>query len=591
VLSGHGDRVASAAYSPDGTRIVTASYDKTARIWEARTGAQLAVLSGHGDRVASAAYSPDGTRIVTASYDKTARIWEARTGAQLAVLSGHGDFVASAAYSPDGTRIVTASLDKTARIWEARTGAQLAVLSGHGGLVVSAAYSPDGTRIVTASDDKTARIWEARTGAPLAVLSGHSGLVTSAAYSPDGTRIVTASFDKTARIWEARTGAQLAVLSGHGDFVASAAYSLDGTRIVTASLDKTARIWEARTGTQLAVLSGHGDAVESAAYSPDGTRIVTASDDRTARVWDARVPATIVAQILWDAAAQTDPLPDVDRNRLGLLPDARVRKWSTHGSACDQAAAAFYDPDRLTPGLAQATIVADVANAGCFQKTANVATTPRLLYQRGRTLLAKSDVKGARQQFELAVSEGYRAARIDLANLLLDSSAGMLDPNRAVLLYEQAWQAGVLIAAFELGHLYEYGLRGPDAASTAVLPTDPSKAWLWYQKGADTGEPNALAQFAERDERNAAAETDPSKRNALLLQAFRFYAAAAERAHDEDWPDEAWRNWRYRRATLARLLAREGMMPQVADAYQTERDKWSPHTPTMWQTIAARLHL
>ncbi len=126
--------------------------------------AQLAVLSGHGDLVQSAAYSPDGTRIVTASFDKTVRIWNARTGTQLAVLSGHGGFVNSAAYSPDGIRIVTASDDKTVRVWDARTGAQLAVLSGHGNSVRSAAYSPDGTRIVTASQDKTARIWDARTG-------------------------------------------------------------------------------------------------------------------------------------------------------------------------------------------------------------------------------------------------------------------------------------------------------------------------------------------------------------------------------------------------------------------------------------------
>ncbi len=176
VLSGHDDYVNFAAYSPDGTRIVTASSDKTARVWDARTGAQLAVLSGHGDRVYSAAYSPDGTRIVTASIDKTARVWDVRTGAQLAVLSGHGDRVYSAAYSPDGTRIVTASMDKTARVWDAHTGAQLAVLSGHGARVNSAKYSPDGTRIVTASEDKTARIWDARTNAQLAVLSGHGNL-------------------------------------------------------------------------------------------------------------------------------------------------------------------------------------------------------------------------------------------------------------------------------------------------------------------------------------------------------------------------------------------------------------------------------
>ena len=94
----------------------------------------------------------------------------------------------------------------------------------------------------------------------------------------------------------------------------------------------------------------------------------------------------------------------------------------------------------------------------------------------------------------------------------------------------------------------------------AKFQPDPAQAWAWYQKGADAGEPTALARFGERDEQNALSEQDPLKAHALLLRAFRFYAAAAERAHDEDWPDEAWRSWRYRRATLARLLAREGMM-------------------------------
>ena len=83
--------------------------------------ALFAVLSGHEDIVTTAAYSPDGTRIVTASRDKTARIWDSGTGAPLGVLSGHSGIVESAAYSPDGTRIVTASADKTARIWDART--------------------------------------------------------------------------------------------------------------------------------------------------------------------------------------------------------------------------------------------------------------------------------------------------------------------------------------------------------------------------------------------------------------------------------------------------------------------------------------
>ncbi|WP_051261012.1 TIR domain-containing protein [Desulfovibrio inopinatus] len=286
VLRGHGDGVSSEAYSPDGTRIVTASHDGTARIWDATTGKELAVLRGDGDPVNSAAYSPDGTRIVTASHDGTARIWDATTGKELAVLRGYGDPVNSAAYSPDGTRIVTASDDDTVRVWDADTGKQLAVLRGHDFSVTSAEYSPDGTRIVTASWDNTARIWDAATGKQLAVLSGHGDSVVNATFSPDGTRIVTASRDNLARVWDAATGKQLAVLRGHDSWVDSAAFSPDGTRIVTASPDDTARVWDAATGKQLAVLSGHDNGVTSAEYSPDGTRIVTASWDNTARIWD-----------------------------------------------------------------------------------------------------------------------------------------------------------------------------------------------------------------------------------------------------------------------------------------------------------------
>ena len=192
----------SAAFSPDGARVVTASLDYTARLWDVATGASLAVLQGHTRGVSSAAFSPDGARVVTACSDNTARLWDVATGASLAVLQGHTQTVTSAAISPDGARVVTASWDNTARLWDVATGTSLAVLQGHTQTVASAAFSPDGARVVTASWDNTARLWDVTTGASLAVLQGHTQRVNSAAFSPDRTRVLTASSDTTARLWD-----------------------------------------------------------------------------------------------------------------------------------------------------------------------------------------------------------------------------------------------------------------------------------------------------------------------------------------------------------------------------------------------------
>ncbi|HEY5048551.1 MAG TPA: TIR domain-containing protein, partial [Rhizomicrobium sp.] len=289
VLRGHNHQVLSAAFSPDGSRIVTASRDKTARIWDAGTGRQIAILRGHKGPVMSAAFSPDGKRVVTASDDRTTRIWDSNTGREIAILHGHEDAVEDAAFSTDGRKIVTASADKTARIWDADTRHEIVTLRGHEGRVESAEFSPDGKRVVTASDDNSARIWDANTGDKIAILRGHENIVTSAKFNFDGTQIVTASQDKTARIWDAVTGREIEVLRGHDDFVNSAAFSPDSRHIVTASNDKTVRIWDADTGREVAVLRGHDDAVNSAAFSPDGRHIATASDDRTARIWDVGI--------------------------------------------------------------------------------------------------------------------------------------------------------------------------------------------------------------------------------------------------------------------------------------------------------------
>jgi WD40 repeat protein/serine/threonine protein kinase len=574
LLEGHTQLLAGADYSPDGSRIATASMDTTARLWDAATGRELTQLKGHTQLVLSAEFSPDGQRVATASDDRSARIWDTATGRQILVLEGHTEQVEGAKFSSDGRRVVTASYDKTARIWEAATGRQIVQLSGHADRLNWAEFSPDGRRVVTASWDKTARIWDAATGRQIMVLGGHSDSVATAAFSSDGRRVLTSSFDKTARIWDGATGREIMRFSGHTGWVTSAEFSPDGLRVVTSSNDKTARIWDAATGWQLLVIR-HADEVDTAAFSPDGKHIVTASWNNTARIWDARTDA-IDIQIRWAAASQFDALPGVERFQLGLPAAPEVRQWPVGKSKCDEAAAAPYDPDRHAAGFMLDQIVADIAVEACADGSERPNDRSRSLYQMGRALMASGKFPTAARDLDQALSLGYRAAAVDLATLLSQNTGGMLDISRALSLYERAYSGGIAIAAFHLGALFEHGVKRTGDDDEFWLAPDPVRAWGWYQKAAAAAEPNALARFAEKAGDAAFSETDPAKRNGYRLESFRRYAAAAERARIEDWPDEAYRNWRYQRASLARLLANEGMMRDIADAYDDVRNQYAP---------------
>jgi hypothetical protein len=190
-LYGDGYPVNGCAISPDGSFIVSASFDDTLKVWDAKTGAQRLSLSGHTVDVNGCAISPDGSFIVSASNDNTLKVWDAKTGAQRLTLSGHTDVVTGCAISPDGSFIVSASRDNTLKVWDAKTGAQRLTLSGHTDVVKGCAISPDGSFIVSASRDNTLKVWDAKTADCLAALYIDSPL-NACACSPDNERIVAA---------------------------------------------------------------------------------------------------------------------------------------------------------------------------------------------------------------------------------------------------------------------------------------------------------------------------------------------------------------------------------------------------------------
>lgn len=406
VLKGHKGLLWGASFAPDGSRIVTASEDKTARVWNAENGDQLATLRGHTEGVRVASFSPDGRQVITASTDKTARLWNAETGQQSAVLE-HDGVVRSAAFSPDGRRVVTASDDNTARVWDVQTRKQIA-LKGHTARVRNAAFSPNGRYVLTASDDRTARLWDSGTGERIHILEGHMQSVRGVAFSADGERAVTTSLDHSARVWSVETGKPSFVLE-HDDVVSGAAFSPDGRRIVTVSDDNTAAIWDAQTGERIApligrtaafspeghsivtsdgdtariwnadngklatILGGHRGQLKSAVFSPAGQSVLTASDDNTARLWSPWTEPNTQLAVLAEhrGFVQRAVFSPDGRRALTSSDDNSVRLWDAETgrqiatfTRAGLGSAAFSPDGRLVAMPDRNTVVVRDANAG-----------------------------------------------------------------------------------------------------------------------------------------------------------------------------------------------------------------------------------
>jgi WD40 repeat protein len=321
------------AFSPDSSRLATASNDKTVRIWDVQKGALLAVLSGHRDEVREVGFLGDGKRVVTRSDDGTVRIWQTVAGNEIlpgpefhekiirafyrdgAVLLlrqesdgsmtlwdyTHGALVTSlkgpakhdinpttsrAAMDANGERLLTSTGDLTARAWDLRTGAELSHVAVHptAPQIYDLGFSPDGKLAFAAADDLY--IWEVASGRLLQDIRSQDFYpnIECASFRPDGRQIVTANDGE--KIWDVATGKLIRQLTK--DDLWCVRFNRDGSRIASArAYAEDARILDATSGALIATLSGHSHFVTDLEYSPDGRLLLSRSEDSTGRLWNA----------------------------------------------------------------------------------------------------------------------------------------------------------------------------------------------------------------------------------------------------------------------------------------------------------------
>jgi WD40 repeat protein len=330
VLRGHSDRTFEAAYSPDGTMIVTSGLDRTTRLWDAVTGNEVRVLeaavlpdfspdgrvlavagsnrpvrlldTASGDPIAQFGYagaivdlSLSGSGLVAIAADEAgAFVIDSASGEQIHHLTGHRDGTCRVEFSPDERLLATSSQDGTAKLWDLATGEEVISLTGHAGPVCGLAFSPDGARLATAGEDGTARVWDPTTGEELVAVSGHAAGIGNVSFDPTGNLISTAGGDGLTKLWNVSPGGSRELLAISTTVAATfSAYSADGALLATGTENGDVAIWDTVTGEHRVTLTGHDDRINGGGFSPDGSHLVTSGEDGTARVWDVVSGSTL----------------------------------------------------------------------------------------------------------------------------------------------------------------------------------------------------------------------------------------------------------------------------------------------------------
>jgi WD40 repeat protein len=282
---GHSGSVSSVQFSPDDAKVVTASDDNTAKIWDAENGRLLVELKGHVGKINTAKFSPDGTKIVTASSDSTLILWEVQSGNIVHEMEGHSGIVAWAEISPDGSKIVSASRDHTIKIWSVANGEVLFTITENNTQFQSVQFLKDGEQLVTTSLNEPPAIWNVQNGQKVISLKWkyREGPVY-ACINKEGSIIYTAGYDHIGTSWDTKTGELLQELNIPKGEVSSFQLSPDAQYFLATFWGKNPIVWNIETGVAAKEIDPEGNS--SSGFSNNGKKMVLGMVAGTAQIRD-----------------------------------------------------------------------------------------------------------------------------------------------------------------------------------------------------------------------------------------------------------------------------------------------------------------
>jgi cytochrome c len=285
-MLGHGGMVRSVAFSPDGRRVLTGSFDFSSVLWDFDDQRELAVLDGHAGPVTNVKFLPDGRRAVTTGDDGVVIIWQIASDKPkiLQKLNGHSHKVMALAISPDGQWLASGGWDKTVRIWRLKDG----VLQRRLDVPVpvnALAFAHGGSLIAVGGHDPFIRLYDPMTGRSKGKLEGHQMGIADMSVSQDGQLLLSASIDKTVRLWDLQTFTQRRVYERHESQVFTVQFLPGDTSFISAGRDGYVVHWDRENGKVLRSIKAHEKMVWSLAVAPNGRFAVSGSSDDSARVW------------------------------------------------------------------------------------------------------------------------------------------------------------------------------------------------------------------------------------------------------------------------------------------------------------------